>query len=78
MLNTNGETARETFKTIAAECGGGVWDLYEVMGGLGSSEEWRKTGLMQRDRVHFTRLGYKIVGEMLYDAFVKFYADDCE
>ncbi len=48
-----------------------VWDLYAIMGGLGSSGRWYKNKLMSRDRVHFTRKGYDLIGDLLWDSFIE-------
>jgi hypothetical protein len=45
------------------------------MGGYGSSQKWYKAKLMQRDRIHFTNEGYKIKGDLLYEAFLKWFAE---
>ena len=47
-----------------------VWDLYEIMGGFGSSNKWYKNGLMPRDRIHFTYLGYSIKADLFVDALI--------
>lgn len=73
VVNKNGPLAQDAFAQIATKWQGGLWDLFEVMGGLGSMAEWQKNGLAGRDNIHFTRLGYKVVGALLYDAFLDFY-----
>ena len=60
---------------MAEKWQGGLWDLFGIMGGLGSMAQWQKAGLAQKDNVHFTRAGYKVVGAMFYDAFLNFYLD---
>ena len=75
VVNTNGPVAREAFYEMAEEWGGGLWDLFEVMGGLGSMGEWQKKGLAQKDRVHFSRAGYVLIGNMFFRAFLDFYLD---
>ncbi len=45
-----------------------VYDWYEVCGGDGASEQWLSDGLYGKDRVHLTRKGYKLQGELLYKA----------
>ena len=35
--------------------------------------EWQEMGLAQRDKIHFTRLGYEIIGKMFFDAFLEYY-----
>lgn len=70
-VNTNGVLAREVFYRLAAQTGGAVWDQFEIMGGLKSMSLWEKVGLAQHDKVHFTREGYTLMGNMLYEALAK-------
>lgn len=70
-VNTNGLAAREVFYRLAAATGGAVWDQFDIMGGLKSMEQWQKAGLAQRDKVHFTRAGYTLLGNMLYEALAQ-------
>lgn len=51
-----------------------VWDFYEIMGGLGSSNKWYQNKLMPRDRIHFTQLGYSIMGDLFMDALIAAWA----
>lgn len=46
------------------------WDWLEIMGGYGSMAKWVKTGLGQGDKLHLTRAGYEVEGELLYQALV--------
>ncbi|MBQ3636282.1 MAG: hypothetical protein II951_11805 [Bacteroidales bacterium] len=73
--NKNGAVAQAAFYDLAKTWGGAVWDLYEVMGGDQSIDTWQKAGLAQRDRVHFSREGYQIVGTLFYQAFLNFYLE---
>ena len=52
-----------------------VWDLYEIMGGLGSSNKWYQKKLMPRDRIHFTFLGYSIKADLFLDALIDAWAN---
>ena len=70
-VNNNGLLARDVCYRLAAATGGAVWDQFEVMGGLKSMEKWQKAGLAQRDKVHFTRAGYLLIGDLFYDAFCR-------
>jgi LysM repeat protein len=45
-----------------------AWDLYEVMGGTGSVNDWYAAGLAGRDRLHFTKSGYELQGKLLSQA----------
>ena len=66
--NDNGEAVRQAMLELAGEYGGALWDLFGIMGGNGSATEWRDAGLMKDDRLHFTREGYELLGDMLYRA----------
>lgn len=71
-LNRNIARERVVIRELAAEYQIPVWDLYGIMGELGSSKKWNYAGLMKRDLVHFTRKGYHLKGEIYLDAFQKF------
>jgi lysophospholipase L1-like esterase len=49
------------------------WDLYEVGGGNHSADRWKKKDLLQADGIHFTKKGYELQGELLYEALIKGY-----
>lgn len=70
-VNPQAVAVREVFYRLAAETDGLVWDQFEVMGGLHSMAQWQKAGLAQRDRVHFTREGYELIGNLFSDALLK-------
>lgn len=72
--NKNTRIQQEIIHTIAREQGQAVWDFYEIMGGLGSSQKWYHNKLMPRDRIHFTALGYSIKADLLFSAFMKQWA----
>lgn len=66
--NPNTEMVRQSFLALAQEENGAVLDVYGLMGGLKSSIDWHAAGLMQKDRIHFTREGYELIGNILYKA----------
>ena len=70
-VNANGPIVREAFLRIAEATGGAVWDQFSVMGGLESMKTWSENGLAQRDRIHFTRKGYELLGDLLTNAIVE-------
>ncbi len=72
-VNANGPLAREVFYRVAREVGGVVWDQFQLMGGLKSMEKWQRAKLAQSDRVHFTRAGYQLLGDLFYDALLDAY-----
>lgn len=70
-VNPHTEAIEKAFRDLAREYDGMFWDMYEVMGGYGSSDAWKEAGLMTGDRVHFTPNGYRLIGDMLFDAIME-------
>ena len=69
-LNENTAIVQKAMYELAKEHNAAVWDLYEIMGGLGSITVWNEVGLASKDRVHFLVPGYNLLGDMLYNAIV--------
>ncbi|GHT73307.1 hypothetical protein AGMMS50262_04200 [Bacteroidia bacterium] len=72
-VNPRGLIAREAFYRLAEEHQGGVWDLFSLMGGLNSMRKWQNEGLAKKDKVHFTRSGYILIGDLFYNALINYY-----
>ena len=72
-VNPNGEIAKDAFYKIAEENKGAVWDQFSIMGGLKSMTAWQANALAQNDKLHFTRAGYELLGDLLYNALIDFY-----
>ena len=72
--NENGKAVRKAMFELAEEYDAAVWDLFSLMGGNGSAQDWRDAGLMKKDRLHFTREGYELLGDLLYTALMR----ECE
>jgi lysophospholipase L1-like esterase len=51
----------------------GVWDLYKIMGGYNSSQTWYEYNLMKYDRIHFTKNGYILKGDLFFNAILRMY-----
>ena len=75
VTNPNGAVAEKAFLRLGADCGAGVWDQFEIMGGLGSMKKWETAGLAQRDKIHFTETGYEVLGDLLYNALMDRYVE---
>jgi len=71
--NKRAEQVRTVMISLAERHGAAVWDLYGVMGGLGSSRTWERHKLVKRDKIHFTRDGYRLVGDLMFSALVEAY-----
>ncbi|WP_372746045.1 GDSL-type esterase/lipase family protein [Lutibacter sp.] len=73
--NPNTAIQQQIILQLAKKYNLAVWDLYAVMGELGSSYKWYKHKLMQSDRIHFTYLGYSIKADLLLNALVNAWAN---
>ena len=71
-LNKNIAREREVIIELAQEYKMAVWDLYGIMGELGSSKTWFRADLMRSDYVHFTTTGYHLKGDLFIDGFLKY------
>jgi lysophospholipase L1-like esterase len=45
-----------------------IWDMFEIMGGLGSIKVWQKFDLAAKDKIHFKARGYYMIGKLMFDA----------
>jgi len=72
-VNTNGKVVQQAFMEMGEQYGAAVWDQFDVMGGLCSMQKWEKEGLAQKDKVHFTHDGYRLMGDLLYNALIEKY-----
>lgn len=74
-VNPNVDNAARTIKEYCREKGIACWDMYSATGGSGSNAKWHKAGYFSADKLHMTREGYAIAGELLYDAIITGYND---
>ncbi len=72
--NQNTATQQKVIMELASKYQMPVWDLYEIMGGLGSSNKWFQNKLMPQDRIHFTPLGYNIQADLFMNALIDAWA----
>jgi len=70
----------EVQQDVAEEVDCTFLDLRELMGGVGSNNEWQIRGLAQADGIHLTVPGYRILGDMIskkiIDAYDQFFKED--
>jgi lysophospholipase L1-like esterase len=71
--NKNSMEARKAMIRLSEKYDGAVWDLFNVMGGLTSIKQWEQQGMAKRDLVHLTNQGYIVVGDLMFNAFLKSY-----
>ena len=48
-----------------------MYDVYGLMGEAHSVEKWRDAGLVKTDRLHFTDVGYELLGDMFVEAMME-------
>jgi len=71
--NKRAEVVRESMKELANLNNAAMWDMYGIMGGLGSVKTWQNHKLAKKDKIHFTKQGYIVVGDLLFSAIMKEY-----
>lgn len=60
-------------REAALGTGCAFWDMRAKMGGKGSMRQWVNSGLAQRDFVHFTAPGYRILGGAVFQDLMEHY-----
>jgi lysophospholipase L1-like esterase len=73
--NPNTAKAVSQIFNLAEETGSAFWNFYLVMGGYRSVVKWQYSGLATKDRIHLTGKGYKLQGELLFDALMRDYVN---
>ena len=78
-INPRTAVAVQTIRCYADENGLAVWDMYEILGGTHRAcLNWQEAGLMRPDHVHYLPDGYRLQGELFYQALLKAYNDYVE
>lgn len=67
-VNANVKRLRDVIMEFAKSEGIPVYDFYEVAGGTRSSSAWLKDSTLNKDRIHLTRAGYTLQGNLFTDA----------
>lgn len=67
-INPDLLSVTSTIRSVAREENCAYWNFMEVMGGLGASKKWAKNGLMYKDILHLSKEGYKLQGDLFFDA----------
>lgn len=72
-VNPHYQSVYEAMLSLATDYDASVWNMFRVMGGYKSINYWRNDNIAKKDRIHFTREGYKIIADLLFDAIIKDY-----
>lgn len=69
--NKNNLIASDIIKQLAVKHNCAVYDLFNIMGGLGSIDAWYNASLATKDKVHFTKKGYELQADYLSEALIE-------
>lgn len=70
QVNSKVAQARDIIKEYGHRNSIPVYDFYTVAGGAGASTKWLAEKLLNTDRIHRTWEGYRVEGELFYDALI--------
>jgi len=73
--NRNAMAVQQVMYKLAKKYDGAVFDLFEIMGGLGSISDWENADLAASDRVHLSKKGYELQADLMALAFQKALGD---
>ena len=71
--NKNAHEVREVMQNLSKKYNCAIWDMFEVMGGLGSIDKWVELDLAKSDKIHFKGDGYRLIGDLMFSALMKDY-----
>ena len=75
QVNPNGVLAQQAFHELGKKYNAGVWDFFDIMGGLRSMQQWQDQNMAQKDKIHFTNPGYTLIGDLLFNALMDRYME---
>lgn len=70
QVNNKVVTVRDIIKRYGQKNHIPVYDFYDVAGGAGASTKWLNEHLLNSDRLHRTWDGYRVEGELIYQALM--------
>jgi lysophospholipase L1-like esterase len=73
--NKNAFAVQQVMYKLAKKYDAAVFDLFEIMGGLGSINDWENAQLAASDRVHLSKKGYELQADLMAVAFQKALGD---
>ena len=73
--NKNAIAVQQVMFKLARKYDGAVFDLFEIMGGLGSINQWQRAELAASDRIHLSKKGYELQADLMASAFQKALGD---
>ncbi|MCC6458883.1 MAG: hypothetical protein IT260_00330 [Saprospiraceae bacterium] len=71
-------TVSEIIRKFARDKHYACWDLFGLSGGDRSAQNWKTSGLMSSDSVHYSKSGYSVQGKLLYQSVIRAYNEFVE
>jgi len=71
--NKNAFEVSKVMQNLSKKYNCAIWDMFEVMGGLGSIDKWIALDLAKTDKIHFKGNGYRLIGDLMFSALIKDY-----
>ena len=71
--NKNAYKVKSVMQHLSKEKNAAIWDMFEVMGGLGSIYKWEQLELAKSDKIHFKGDGYRLIAHLMFAAIMKDY-----
>lgn len=65
----------EIIRQFARDKNYALWDLFLLSGGEKSAQNWKSSGLMSSDSVHYSKVGYSVQGRFFYQSLIRAYND---
>ena len=75
MPNPNVYKVSTSMRKLCIRNGAALWDLFEIMGGYNSIKTWENYKIAKSDKIHFTKEGYELQADIMFDAFMRSYGD---
>ena len=75
MPNPNVYKVSTSMRKLCIRNRAALWDLFEIMGGYNSIKTWENYKIAKSDKIHFTKEGYELQADIMFDAFMRSYGD---
>ena len=67
-INEHVADAARLISDVAKGQGIPIWDFYTIAGGHGASDQWIKSELFSKDRIHLNAAGYRLQARLMFSA----------
>ena len=75
MPNPNVYKVSKSMRKLCIKNDAALWDLFEIMGGYNSIKTWENYKIAKSDKIHFSKEGYELQADIMFDAFMRSYGN---